>query len=511
MEPHAMSEVVRETVRLSQADNVLVALRPLARGAVVDGVTVAGDVPAGHKIAARSIRTGEAVLKFGYLIGAATSDIAAGEHVHTHNLHSVLAGDLPSSRPAHADGARQKDPPAPDLTSTFDGYRRDDGRAAVRNEIWIVNTVGCVNNAAERIAAAAARELVRPGSRIEGVHSFSHQYGCSQLGNDLGATQGILAGLVNHPNAAAVLILGLGCENNQMKLLLDRVGPFSPERVQYFNAQEVTDEVEEGLHRVSDLARYAERFGRQPIPASELIVGMKCGGSDGLSGITANPLVGRIADRLTAAGGSVLLTEVPEMFGAEEVLLQRACTPDVAARTIEMVNRFRDYFRKYNEPIDENPAPGNKAGGITTLAEKSLGCVQKGGQAPVAEVLRYGQAAPAGLGGLALVNAPGNDGVSSTALVAAGAHLVLFTTGRGTPMGFPAPTIKISTNSELAARKPAWIDFDAGPIARGSATFEELDAGLYQLVLDVASGRTRTKSEQNGFREIAIWKDGVTL
>jgi altronate hydrolase len=488
---------------------VLIALRPLPRGALVDGVTLAADVPAGHKIAARPIGAGAPVLKFGYVIGAATDDIAPGEHVHTHNLRSVLAGDLAATPAAAATGAPS---PSPTLAiPTFDGYRRPDGRAAVRNEIWIVNTVGCVNNAAERIAAAATRELVRPGSRLEGVYSFSHQYGCSQLGHDLEATQGILAGLVNHPNAAAVLVLGLGCENNQLRLLLDRVGPQAAERVQSFNAQDVPDEIQEGVARVRALAAHAERFERQPIPVSDLVLGMKCGGSDGLSGITANPLVGRVADRLTAAGGTVLLTEVPEMFGAEQVLLDRAASADVAERTIGMVNRFRDYFRRYGEPIDENPAPGNKAGGITTLAEKSLGCVQKGGRAPVAEVLAYGQRAPLGLGGLALVDAPGNDGVSSTALVAAGAHLVLFTTGRGTPMGFPAPTLKISTNSDLAARKPAWIDFDAGPIARGEASFEALGADLFSLVVDVASGRRRTKSETNGFREIAIWKDGVTL
>jgi len=498
-----------DVVRLEESDNVLVALRPLMRGTLVEGLAVAADVPAGHKIAARPIRAGEPILKFGYVIGAATDDIGAGEHVHTQNVRSVLAGDLAVSARGETPAWMQRAATSP-AAPTFQGFRRDDGRAAVRNEIWIVNTVGCVNNAAERIAAAASRELVRPGSNLEGVHAFAHQYGCSQLGRDLEATQGILAGLVNHPNAAAVLILGLGCENNQMRLLLDRVGPHAAERVQHFNAQDVPDEIEEGVARVRALAAYAEGFRRQPIPASELVVGMKCGGSDGLSGITANPLVGRIADRLTGAGGTVLLTEVPEMFGAEEVLLARATTGDVAARTIEMVNRFRDYFRRYGQPIDENPAPGNKAGGITTLAEKSLGCVQKGGRAPVAEVLAYGQRAPLGLGGLALVDAPGNDGVSSTALVAAGAHLVLFTTGRGTPMGFPAPTVKISTNSELAARKPAWIDFDAGPIARGDATFEDLGGRLYELLLEVASGR-RTKSETNGFREIAIWKDGVTL
>jgi altronate hydrolase len=499
---------MKQLLRISAGDNVVVALTAISQGTSVDDLTALSDIPPGHKIAARAIRAGELVLKYGYPIGAASRDIAAGEHVHSHNLQSILRGDL-SATAADTQVSGEARPATE--TATFMGYRRPDGRVAIRNEIWIVNTVGCVNNAAERIAVAATRELVHPGSNIEGVYAFSHPYGCSQLGGDLSHTQGILAGLVNHPNAGAVLILGLGCENNQMKLFLNAVGPLDARRVQYFNAQEVGDEVEEGLARVREIARYANEFERTAIPASELILGMKCGGSDGLSGITANPLVGRIADRVTAAGGSVLLTEVPEMFGAEEVLLRRARNPKIAAETIELVNHFRGYFRKYDEPIDENPAPGNKAGGITTLAEKSLGCVQKGGQAPVAQVLAYAQQVPTGLGGLALINAPGNDGVSSTAMVAAGAHLILFTTGRGTPMGFPAPTVKISTNSDLAKRKAGWIDFDAGPIATGSADFPELSRQLFDLILDVASGRTRTKSEINGFREIAIWKDGVTL
>jgi altronate hydrolase len=399
----------------------------------------------------------------------------------------------------------------PTKDATFEGYRRADGGIGIRNEIWIINTVSCVNNAAQRIAAAASRELVLPGSGIDGVHAFTHPYGCSQLGRDLEATQKVLAGLVRHPNAAGVLVLGLGCENNQMRSFLKQVGDVLPERIQYFNAQDVEDEVEEGLRRVRLLAEVAARFERKALSASELVIGMKCGGSDGLSGITANPLVGRIANRLAGYGGTVLLTEVPEMFGAENVLLERACTPQVANDTVDMVNRFRAYFRKYGEPIDENPAPGNKAGGITTLAEKSLGCVQKAGQAPVAKVLEYGEQAPPRLGGVALVHAPGADGVSSTALVAAGAHMVLFTTGRGTPMGFPAPTIKISTNSDLARKKASWIDFDAGPIAEGSTDFDTLADGLFELVMDVASGRKRTRSEINDFREISIWKDGVTL
>ncbi len=495
-----------QTLHISADDNVVVALRMIAGGTVVDGVTVASEVPAGHKIAMRVIRAGEIVLKYGYPIGVATRDIAAGEHVHSHNLASTLREDFdPSKR-----SARQRPFAAALEAATFEGFRRADGRVGVRNEIWIVNTVGCVNNAAERIAAAARAELA-PGTTVDGVHAFPHQFGCSQLGEDLELTQRILAGLVRHPNAGGVLILGLGCENNQMKLLLEQVGATSPERVQYFNAQDVGDEVEEGLTRIRALAAHAGKAKRQSISAKELILGMKCGGSDGLSGITANPLVGKIANRIAGAGGTVLLTEVPEMFGAEEVLLDRATSDGVAKNAIDMVNSFRAYFRKYNQPIDENPAPGNKAGGITTLAEKSLGCVQKGGDAPVAQVLAYGEQAPVGLGGIGLINAPGNDGVSSTAMVAAGAHILLFTTGRGTPLGFPSPTIKISTNSDLANKKPTWIDFDAGPIALGTSTFEELGAGLYKLVLDVASGRTQTKNERNGFREIAIWKDGVTL
>jgi altronate hydrolase len=501
---------MKETLRIAEPDNVVVALRDLGRGDTTDaGLRLATDVPAGHKVAIRRIAAGEKVVKYGYPIGVASMDISPGEHVHSHNLVSTLRDDVSESGvlpAAPSPGAGEAVRPA-----SFEGYRRADGRVGIRNEIWIINTVGCVNNAAERIAAAAAEELVRPGSNIDGVYAFKHPYGCSQLGHDLDHTQKVLAGLVHHPNAAAVLILGLGCENNQLASFLGQVGPMSSERVTSFNAQDVGDEIEEGLARVRQLAQHAGRFRRETVPASELVLGMKCGGSDGLSGITANPLVGKVANRLAALGGSVLLTEVPEMFGAESVLLERARSPEVARETIELVNRFRAYFRRYDEPIDENPAPGNKAGGITTLAEKSLGCVQKAGQAQVARVLDYGEPAPSRLGGTALVNAPGNDGVSSTALVAAGAHMVLFTTGRGTPMGFPAPTIKISTNSPLAARKPSWIDFDAGPIALGTSDFGALSEQLFQLVLDVASGRQRTKSELNGFREISIWKDGVTL
>jgi len=497
-------------IRIDPADNVFVALHALSAGQSIYTLTLPVDIPAGHKIALRNITAGEPIVKYGYPIGVASEDIPAGAHVHSHNLRSSLdaqLSDLPFAAVAKPFTAANTS----GQRASFIGYRRSDGRAATRNEIWIVNTVGCVNHAAERIAAAAIRELAVPGSGIDGVFAFTHPFGCSQLGDDLKHTQKVLAGLVNHPNAAAVLILGLGCENNQMALFLDQLGPLARERIRYFNAQEVADELESGLAAVRELAAYARQFKPEPIDASELVIGMKCGGSDGFSGVTGNPLVGRIADRLADAGGTVLLTEVPEMFGAERVLLERATDEKVFNDVIALVNDFRSYFRRYNEPIDENPSPGNKAGGITTLAEKSLGCVQKGGRAPIRQVLAYGQAATAGLGGIALLNAPGNDGVSSTAMTIAGAHLILFTTGRGTPMGFPVPTIKISTNTDLSTRKPGWIDFNAGALADGTATSDELAEQLWSLVLGVASSHRLARNESNGYREISIWKDGVTL
>lgn len=496
-------------LRIHPSDNVAVALHALSKGqSVSTNLPALSDVPAGHKVSLRAIGKGEPVLKYGYPIGIATRDIQPGEHVHVDNMQSALAGKLELGG-YHANG--QKFPQPATANVTFDGYRRPDGSVGIRNEIWIINTVGCVNHAAARIAERAAKELVREGSAVEGIYTFNHPYGCSQLGDDLNYTQKLLSGLAKHPNAAAVLLLGLGCENNQMKSFISYLGGAQGERFRYFNAQEVDDELDTGVNLVHELAEYVSQFKRQPIPAQELVLGMKCGGSDGLSGITANPLVGRIADKLAAIGGTSILTEVPEMFGAEKVLLDRAADSCVYDSTITMVNAFRDYFRRHNEPIDENPSPGNKDGGITTLAEKSLGCVQKGGSTPVKQVLAYGEQVTPGSGGLALLNGPGNDGVSGSALTAAGAHMVLFTTGRGNPMGFPVPTIKIATNTPLAQRKTSWIDFSAGPIADGTATMDHLADDLFALVLDIASGRKHTKSEVNGYREISIWKDGVTL
>ncbi len=482
-------------IQIHPDDNVAVALRDLPETGVSRG----------HKIALRDITSGEAVVKYGFPIGVATAAIAAGTHVHSHNVRTGLGEDTglvwhgaPVARPAVTG------------MPVFQGYRREDGRAATRNEIWIINTVACVNVPSQRIAEMAAREWVRPGGAIDGIHAFTHPYGCSQLGDDLGHTRRILSALVRHPNAAGVLILGLGCENNTLRSFLQEVGALDPKRVRFFNAQEVGDEVEHGLEQVRQLVEEAAKARREAIPASELVIGLKCGGSDGFSGITANPLVGRIADHLTSWGGTAVLTEVPEMFGAEAPLFARCETAELFDDALGMVNNFKEYFRKHNEPIYENPSPGNKDGGITTLEEKSLGCIQKGGRAPVRQVIPYGGTAAQRLGGLGVVEAPGNDGVSCTALAAAGAHCILFTTGRGTPLGVPVPTIKIASNSDLAQRKPGWIDFDAGKLLESGIDPDEVTDDLMDLILKVAGG-IPARNEVNGFREITIWKQGVTL
>jgi altronate hydrolase len=495
-------------LQIHPLDTVAVCREAVPKGTTIGGLTLLEDIPAGHKVAVKAMAAGDWVWKYGFPIGKATAPIAAGQHVHTQNLASGLGeGTVPEPPPEAVAVAKEAVKSEP---VTFMGYRRPDGRAAIRNEIWIINTVACVNGTSERIAARARERWCQPGSPIEGIQAFTHPYGCSQLGDDLGHTRRILADLARHPNAAAVLILGLGCENNRMEGFLQAVGEHDPRRIRFFNAQEVSDEIDSGLEAVEEIVAYASTFQREPIPASELILGMKCGGSDGFSGITANPLVGRVSDWLSAQGGTTLLTEVPEMFGAEAVLERRAQSPDVAGKFRAMVEEFKEYFRRHNEPIYENPSPGNKEGGISTLEEKSLGCVQKGGQAPVREILSYGQVATPKLGGLSLLQAPGNDGVSATAMTAAGAHMILFTTGRGTPLGLPVPTIKIASNADLASRKPGWIDFNAGELLRDGVSAEEVTQNLVNFLLETANGR-QTRNEVNGYREIAIWKEGVTL
>lgn len=499
LQPAAAS---RDLLRLDPTDDVAVALRELAAGErlAVGGaaVEVRETIEFGHKLALRDLAAGAKVLKFGWPIGILTAAVRAGDPVHSHNLATRLGG---------VEGYRFEPAAAAPVEAAaplgFSGYRRGDGRVGTRNEIWILPTVGCVARTAEKIAAIARAR--HPGA-VDGVHAFGHPFGCSQLGDDLAGTRSMLAALACHPNAGGVLLIGLGCESNQLDRLIEEIPEGLRGRVRTLRAQSAGDEIEEGLALVDALVATASLSRRQKVGLSELVLGLKCGGSDGFSGLTANPLVGRMADRVTGAGGSAILSEIPEMFGAERLLMARARDPAVFEAIVGLVNDFKRYFLAHGEPVSENPSPGNLAGGITTLEEKSLGAVQKGGRGQVEDVLRYGERVRRS--GLSLLEAPGNDAVSSTALAAAGATMILFTTGRGTPLGFPAPTVKIASNSELAARKPGWIDFDAGAVLREG--LEPVAERLAQRIVAIASGE-ETAAERNGEREIAIWKRGVTL
>ncbi len=465
---------------------------------MVTDLVLAVDIGRGHKVALRPIAAGAPVLKYGFPIGTATQAIAPGAHVHSHNLKTGLEGTL----------AYRFDPddtplPAPTgATATFDGYVRADGSVGTRNEIWILSTVGCVARTAERIAAKAAALV---GDSVDGVHAFTHPHGCSQLGQDLAGTRTIMASLSCHPNAGGVLIVGLGCEENQIKALLATIPESRHAMIRTLTTQASGDEIAEGCALVAELAALAAA-PRRTVGLDRLVLGVKCGGSDGLSGLTANPLVGHMSDRVTSAGGRVLVTEIPEIFGAEQMLMNRAADASVFGRIVDVVNDFKRYFLDHGETVSENPSPGNVVGGITTLEEKSLGAVQKAGRAKVSDVIEYG--ARIRIDGLTLLEAPGNDAVSSTALAAAGATAILFTTGRGTPLGFPVPTIKIASNTDLATRKPGWIDFDAGAVLDDG--FPATEEALLARIMQVASG-AETAAERNGEREIAIWKRGVTL
>ncbi len=444
----------------------------------------------GHKYALRDIKNGENIIKYANPIGHAICDIKKGEHIHSHNMKTNLKGNIEYEyNPVFTPIEKKEN------SKTFMGYLRENGDVGIRNDIWIVNTVGCVNKVSKKL------------SEITGALHFEHPFGCSQLGGDHKTTQLILRGLVNHPNAGGVLVLGLGCENNNIDEFKNVLGEYNEKRVKFLNCQDFDDEIEEGVRLINELKEYANSFERTPQPISKLKLGLKCGGSDGYSGITANPLVGSLSDRIISEGGSCALTEVPEMFGAEHLLMQRCKTEEIFDKTVKLINDFKDYFTRYNQVIYENPSPGNKKGGITTLEEKSLGCVQKGGLSEVVDVLDYGDQITKN--GLSLLNGPGNDIVAITNLTAAGVHMILFTTGRGTPVGGPVPTIKIATNHSLAERKKNWIDFDASPLLDG-VSMENLTDDLLDYVCRVASGET-TKNEENDYREISIFKDGVVL
>lgn len=488
-----------EFIHIHPKDNVAVALKPIPAGTVFEGVAAKTDIPQSHKMALNGLAENDQVVKYGFPIGHATCPIAPGEWVHTHNMKTNLSGQLEYSY--HP----KLNPPAPLPCATFQGFRRKNGQVGIRNEIWIIPTVGCVNDVAKALVKQN-QDLVT--GTIDGLYTFPHPFGCSQTGADHAQTRKLLAALTRHPNAGAVLVLSLGCENLTHEQFVQELGAYDENRVKFLTCQQVEDEMAAGREILARLAAYAGEFHREPIPASELVVGMKCGGSDGLSGITANPTVGRFSDLLVAQGGSTVLTEVPEMFGAEGFLMNRCCSEEVFHKAVNMINGFKEYFLRHNEVVYENPSPGNKAGGITTLEDKSCGCVQKGGSAPIMDVIGYGDQVVTK--GLNMLYGPGNDLVSSTALTAAGAHLILFTTGRGTPFGAPAPTMKLATNTPLAQKKRGWIDFNAGVVADGSRTLDETAQDLMALVLEVASGK-RTRAEEKGFREISIFKDGVVL
>ncbi len=497
---------MQDFIKINDNDNVIVALNSIPTGTEltvpVEGgeitVTAQEEIPAGHKMAIREIPVGGEIIKYGFRIGNAKEDIHKGQWIHTHNIKTAL-GDLLdyTYEPASVFSEEKEE-------ATFWGFERKDGKVGVRNEIWIIPTVGCVNNVATAIAREAKAYV---GGNVEDVIAFPHPYGCSQMGDDQEHTRTILADLINHPNAGGVLVLGLGCENSNIDELKRYIGEYDPERVRFLVAQECEDEMAEGIEVCKELIAYAKGFTRSEVGTGKLIVGMKCGGSDGLSGITANPLVGRFSDMLTARKGTTILTEVPEMFGAETLLMNRCETKELFEKTVTMINDFKNYFKSHNQTIYENPSPGNKKGGISTLEDKSLGCTQKSGNSYVKGVLAYGETVKTQ--GLNLLSAPGNDLVAATALAAAGAQIVLFTTGRGTPFASPVPTVKIATNSTLAGKKSNWIDFNAGVLAE-DADMNETAQEFFDYVLEVASGR-KVCSEEAGFHDMAIFKQGVTL
>jgi len=492
-------------IKINPADSVVVCLRPMSKGEIIEidnkAITLLQDTPAGHKVLLEDAPKGKDIIKYGYPIGHAKQDLKAGEWVNENNLKTNLAGTLTYSyNPVNEVLAIENE------NKSFKGYVRKNGDVGIRNEIWVVPTVGCVNGIAEELVARLKEVTGIKG--VDAIHAWHHNFGCSQLSGDHENTRKILRDIVLHPNAGAVLVLGLGCENNQPDAFMETLGDYDKDRIKLLVTQNVDgDELKEGMKILKSLYDIAVKDERTEVPLSKLRIGLKCGGSDGFSGITANPLVGELSDYIVAQGGTSILTEVPEMFGAETILMNRCKTPELFEKTVSLINNFKEYFLSHGEPVGENPSPGNKAGGISTLEDKALGCTQKCGRAPVSGVLEYGDRLAAT--GLNLLSAPGNDLVAATALASAGCQMVLFTTGRGTPFGTFVPTMKISTNSGLYNRKPNWIDFNAGVLAEGT-DMKSLLPQFIDKVIAVASGE-ETRNEKNGYREISIFKNGVTL
>lgn len=488
----------KKTIIINPADNVAVALCDLKKGSICEGVTLEEDITKGHKFALRDIKTGENVIKYGNPIACATADIPAGCHVHTHNVKTNLSENLEYAYNKVSTALN------PVKGRKVKVYERSNGDVGIRNELWVIPTVGCVNGQAKLIVETFKERYGEEG--FDGVFTFTHPYGCSQLGDDHERTKLILQKMVKHPNAGGVLVLGLGCENNQMAAFKEGLGKIDESRIKFLVCQEVEDEIESGVALLKDIAGVIKKDKRVERDISCLKVGLKCGGSDGLSGITANPLVGLFSDYIVSAGGTTVLSEVPEMFGAEQLLMNRAKDKATFDKVVRLINEFKDYFRKNGQTVYENPSPGNKAGGITTLEDKSLGCTQKSGSGPVEDVVFDDGFVTSK--GLNLLNGPGNDMCAVTNIAAAGCHLVLFTTGRGTPFGGFVPTLKIATNSELAKNKANWIDFNAGAVLESD--FETQLEKLIDLIVETANGKP-AKNEINNTKEIAIFKTGVTL
>jgi Altronate dehydratase len=491
-------------LKINAEDNVAVALVTLNAGDIVSvgaaDITLVDEIPAGHKFALTGFAENDFIVKYGYAIGHAREAIAKGALVNEKNIKTNLDGLL-----EYTYSPKLEYPEVPNRNLTFNGYRRANGNVGIRNEVWIIPTVGCVNGTVNQLVDALKRET--NGVGVDAIVGYTHNYGCSQLGEDHENTRKILRNMVKHPNAGAVLVVGLGCENNQVTAFRESLGEYDTERIKFMETQKVGDEFEEGLVLLRELYAVASQDVRTQVPLSELKVGLKCGGSDGFSGITANPLLGVFSDFLVAQGGTTVLTEVPEMFGAETILMNRCESSQLFDKTVHLINDFKDYFIKNDQPIYENPSPGNKAGGISTLEEKSLGCTQKCGKSVVKDVLMYGDVIHTK--GLNLLSAPGNDLVAATALGSVGCQIVLFTTGRGTPFGSFVPTMKISTNSNLANNKPGWIDFNAGVILENK-TMDETHDSFVDYIIKVANGEL-VNNEKKNYREIAIWKSGVTL
>ncbi len=503
---------MKKMIHIHKRDNVFIALEDMQPGDQLsaDAITieVVEPITRGHKIAIADIKEGEPVIKYGMPIGFATKDIQKGQHVHVHNIKTTLSDVIEYTYNPEEETFVKKIE-----DRKVNVYVRKNGEIGIRNELWVIPTVGCVNGVSNQIINVFKERLLDEGIRlktipeVDGIYSFGHNYGCSQMGDDHVNTRKTLQNIVKHPNAGGVLVIGLGCENNQIDAFERTLGDYDKERVKFLVSQEVEDEIAAGVEILQELYDQMLQDKREEQPLSVLRIGLECGGSDGLSGITANPLLGRFSDYLISNGGTTVLTEVPEMFGAETILMNRCKDQETFEKTVELVNDFKNYYKRHDQVIYENPSPGNKNGGISTLEDKSLGCTQKAGHSQVVDVLKHTDRIKTH--GLNLLSAPGNDAVATTALGMCGCQMVLFTTGRGTPFGGFIPTMKIATNSPLAEKKTNWIDFNAGRLVDG-ATMDELLDEFIDMVIAKANG-DYTRQEQNNYREIAIFKSGVTL